>query len=63
MKFQKGFTIAELVLVLVVLLGAGGWIANIVKILGMSFDPITTELVLRFIGVFLFPLGMIMGYV
>lgn len=40
----------------------GGWIANIVKIFGMSFDPLTAEAVLRVIGVFVFPIGGIMGY-
>lgn len=40
----------------------GGWIANIVKIFGMSFDPLTAEAVLRVVGIFLAPLGAVMGY-
>ncbi len=53
-----------------VLLGAGvviaivwGWIANIVEIFGMDFDPITGELVLRVAGIFVAPLGVVMGYI
>lgn len=41
--------------------GIIGWIANIVAIFGSSFEPITGELVLRIIGVFVAPLGAIMG--
>ena len=41
----------------------GGWIANIVKLVGMSFsDPNTVELVLRVVGYFMAPLGVVMGY-
>jgi hypothetical protein len=42
--------------------GIGGWIANIVKLASMTFDPVTGMLVLRAIGVFLAPLGAILGY-
>lgn len=62
MKKQLGYTIFELVLVLIALFGAGGWIANIVKLAGMSFDPITGMLVVRIVGIFLAPIGAVMGY-
>lgn len=62
MKNQKGFTIVELLYVLVVILGAIGWIWNIVKIAGSSFSEITGMLVLRIVGIFVAPLGAILGY-
>lgn len=46
----------------IVIAGAGGWIANLVKLLGMGGDSITTLFILRLIGVFAAPLGAILGY-
>ena len=40
-----------------------GWINNIVILAGSTFDPITGLLVLRAIGVFVAPLGVVLGYV
>lgn len=48
--------------IFVVLIGAGGWIANIVKLIGMGFDPITGMAVGRVVGVFVVPLGAILGF-
>lgn len=62
MKKQNGFTSVELVIAVVGLLAVGGWIANIVKLAGSSFDPITGMVVLRAIGVFFAPLGAILGF-
>lgn len=63
MHKQKGFTLLELIWVIIFFLGAGGWIGNIVKLVGMNFsDPITVELVLRAIGVPMVPLGIVMGF-
>lgn len=47
---------------LVIFLAIGGWIANIVKLIGSDFDPLTVEAGLRVFGVVLAPLGAIMGY-
>jgi hypothetical protein len=38
-----------------------GWIMNIVVLYGMSFDQITGPLVLRIVGIFVAPLGSILG--
>lgn len=38
-----------------------GWIMNVVALAGMSFDPITTTLVLRCVGIVMVPLGAVMG--
>jgi hypothetical protein len=60
---NKGYTSVELVLVLLTVLGAGGWIANIVKLVGMNFDPITGMLIVRAAGIFIAPLGAVMGFI
>lgn len=40
-----------------------GWIANIVKIVGVISDPITGMFILRVVGIFVAPLGAVLGYV
>ena len=62
MKNQKGFTTNELVFAVIGLLAIGGWIANIVKLAGSTFDVITGMLVLRVVGIFIPPLGAVMGF-
>lgn len=62
MKHQRGFTIVELTIVVLFLLGAGGWIANIVKLTGMDFGAITGMLIARAAGIFVAPLGAVLGY-
>lgn len=39
-----------------------GWIINIVQLFSTSFEPLTAVAVLRVVGVFVPPLGAIMGY-
>lgn len=39
-----------------------GWIMNIVAIAGSSFDVIGGMLVLRIVGIFVAPLGAVLGY-
>lgn len=62
-KFQCGFTAFELMLAVVGILVIGGWIANVVKLVGSNFDPITGIVVVRAIGVFLAPLGSVLGFI
>ena len=38
-----------------------GWILNIVKLAGMNFDHINGMMVLRVIGIFMAPLGAVLG--
>lgn len=40
-----------------------GWIMNIVIIAGSNFSEITGILVLRVVGIFVAPLGVVLGYV
>ncbi len=50
-------------LILIVIIGFFyGWVANIVTILGME-EVLNGEGIIRIIGVFIAPLGAIMGYV
>ena len=51
-----------LVLLIVALVGAWGWISNIIKLASMDFGGVTWMLVLRAIGVFVAPLGAVLGF-
>ena len=66
MKSQRGFTLIEasIVLFIIPLAAAGmwGWVWNIIKIVGSDFGSITGLLVMRVIGVFLAPLGAVLGF-
>ena len=39
-----------------------GWIANIVTLYHSNFNDLTGQLVLRIVGIFVAPLGAIMGF-
>jgi hypothetical protein len=66
MKKQLGYTIIELLITLFlgVVLPAAivGWVWNIIKLAAMTFDPLTGLLVLRAIGIFVPPVGAVVGY-
>lgn len=62
MKKQVGFTLVEMLIVVLVLVGGGGWIANIVKLVGSNFDPLTGMVVARAVGIFVAPLGAVLGF-
>jgi hypothetical protein len=49
-------------LVALIIAAIGGWIANIVKMVGLFSDPIGAWLIGRAIGIFVAPLGAILGY-
>jgi len=66
-KFQKGFTLIEFIIVIIIIIigigGLTGYVLNIVEILEIIHLPIDKMLVFRCIGVFVPPLGAILGYV
>jgi hypothetical protein len=43
------------------LIGFGGWIANFIKLIHASNDPVTVLIGLRVVGIFVAPLGAILG--
>lgn len=49
-------------IVVLVALAAYGWVANIVKLVGMDFGSMTGMLVVRAIGIFIAPLGSVVGF-
>lgn len=65
-KWQEGWTAGELLIVvwaMILLVGALGWVLNIVDLAHMNFAHITGMLVIRAIGIVVAPLGAVMGYV
>lgn len=40
-----------------------GWIMNIVKLTACDFDPINAETALRLVGIFVAPLGVVLGFI
>lgn len=63
MKKKITFTVSEFGAVLLVLAFFGGYIANIVKMVGGDHEYMTGLLVGRIIGVFVAPLGAVLGFV
>lgn len=66
MNKQSGYTLPEVMIVvwlLAIAAGGIGWIWNIVKLCAMTFDPLTGLLVVRAIGIIVFPVGMVVGYI
>jgi hypothetical protein len=52
-----------LVLVSLFFAAVFGWIANLFKIFGTSFEPLTAIAVMRIVGIFVAPLGSVLGFV
>ena len=62
MKKQAGFTAVEMLTVIVVVAGLAGWVMNIIAIIHDCCTPLTGLVVARIIGVFMFPVGAVLGY-
>jgi hypothetical protein len=62
MRKQKGFALGELLLVLFYIAVLAGWVMNIGQILRMLDAPVTVLLVLKIIGIFVAPLGVVLGW-
>ena len=52
--------IVTIVLVLFVLAGVLGWVLNLADI--WNLKQVSGEMILRFVGVIIFPIGMVLGY-
>lgn len=59
---QFGFTAFEILVAILVLVSLYGYIANIVKLVMIAGGEITTMFVLRIVGIFAAPLGVILGF-
>ena len=62
---QKGYTITELVIIVLGLFGTYGYFANIVKLVLFAFSDVfylSGVFILRIVGVFIFPLGCVLGF-
>jgi len=62
MQKQRGFTVWELSIGLFIVAAIGGWVANVVKLIGMIDGELTAMFIARIVGVFAAPLGAILGY-
>lgn len=62
MNNQSGFIGKIILVVLLWVVGLIGWIMNIVRLIDCNFDPIHAEVVLRVIGIFVAPMGSVLGF-
>lgn len=65
MKYQKGYTLVELLAVFTLafgVVGVVGWVLNLITLLHATLTPLTTEVIVRIIGIIVFPVGMVMGF-
>lgn len=62
MRGEEKFKLGTILLgFCIFLVGFGGWVANIFKLCEMDVTPLTTMFVMRVIGIFVAPLGSILG--
>lgn len=59
---KSGFTSSEVLFTIFLLFCGYGWIANMVKVFLTVNDPATGKFILRMIGIFIAPIGIILGY-
>lgn len=63
MKFLQGLGILGILVWLgLICAGVVGWAMNIIAIVHAVSGPLTTLLIVRIVGIFVFPLGAILGY-
>jgi len=62
MKNQRGNAFLGLIIAVVAIAGIYGWIANIVKLVGMLDGGVTAMFVARIVGIFAAPLGAVLGF-
>ena len=62
-RMNLDYSIFGILLVIsLIILAMGGWIANVVKFVGMLGGDVTAMFVARIVGIFAVPLGIILGY-
>jgi hypothetical protein len=60
---QQGFTLFELIFVILWIVGAYGWVSNIIKLADTVNDTVTGLVIVRAIGIIVPPLGAVMGFI
>ena len=55
-----GFGLLAVIMFVVTVIG--GWIANVVAIVNTVGDPLSAMFILRCVGVFFAPLGVVLGF-
>lgn len=63
MRHQDGFTLNEMILTIVMILGAIGWIMNIYLLVVAVNAEVWGNVVLRALGVVIVPFGAVLGYI
>lgn len=59
---DAGTIVIVLLTISVVIASVTGWVFNIIEIFNIANAPITGMFVLRIVGIFVAPLGAILGY-
>jgi hypothetical protein len=59
---NKGFTLLELIICIVIFFAGLGYILNIVKLVDCDFERPYKAEVIRTIGIFTGPVGSVLGY-
>lgn len=60
---QNGYTVIELIVLITIPLFVYGWVANIIKFIASDFSFIDGMLLARAIGIFIAPVGVVLGFV
>lgn len=55
--------VPSLLVIVVAILGFAGWAMNIMTIAGSSFNDLTGLLILRVVGIFIAPMGAVLGWI
>ena len=61
-KIEFGKNVFAIAIIAAIAAAVFGWVMNIVNLFGMIDASIDAEFVLRLVGVFVAPLGAILGY-
>lgn len=62
MSKKDGSIVLGLICLSIIAAGVIGWVLNIAALVHTSSDPITGFFILRCVGIFVSPLGSILGY-
>lgn len=60
---DTGKALVGLVVIVLAIAAVCGWVMNIVAVANAEFVPMTGLLVLRIVGIFIGPLGAVLGWV